>query len=95
MDFSWFKDKLDKHKIIALILATIGVGIATSNSDAFAIKGIVLAVLSAVTYAGYLVGIEKSSISGMNSMKAMFYMCIVNTIAVFIFDMGGHEIVYA
>ena len=54
--FLLFKRKLGKEKIIALILATIGVAMATGNSDMFAAKGILLALLSAVTYGGLSAG---------------------------------------
>ena len=92
--FLLFKRKLGKEKIIALILATIGVAMATGNSDMFAAKGILLALLSAVTYAGYLLGIEQTSIQKMDSMKAMFYMCIINGITVFLFDLPSGNVVY-
>lgn len=94
--FGWmlFKQKPDKVKIAALILATIGVALATGNSDSFAMTGIILAVASAVTYAGYMLGIEQTSIGKMDSMKAMFYMCIINSVAVSLFDLPSGNIVY-
>lgn len=94
--FGWmlFKQKPDKVKIAALILATVGVALATGNSDSFAMTGIILAVASAVTYAGYMLGIEQTSIGKMDSMKAMFYMCIINGVAVSLFDLPGGNIVY-
>lgn len=95
--FGWmlFKQRPDKVKIAALILATLGVALATGNSDSFAMTGITLAVASAVTYAGYMLGIEQTSIGKMDSMKAMFYMCIVNGIVVSLFDLPSGNIVYA
>ena len=60
----------------------------------FAVKGIVLALVSAVTYAGYLLGIEQTAIHKMDSMKAMFYMCIINGITVSLFDLPGGNVVY-
>lgn len=95
--FGWmlFKQRPDKVKVIALILATVGVALATGNSDSFALKGIILAVTSAITYAGYLLAIEQTSVHKMDSMKAMFYMCIFCGISVCIFDLPSGNIVYA
>lgn len=94
--FAWifFRQRPDKVQCIALIMAIAGVVLATGGGSSFAVKGIVLAIASAVTYGSYLLGMEQTSIRSMDSMKSMFYMCIVNAVAVFLFDMGGHNIVY-
>jgi drug/metabolite transporter (DMT)-like permease len=95
--FGWllFRKKLSRVRILALLLSTVGVVIATGTGNAVALKGILLAITSAITYAGYLIGIERTSIGRMDSMKSMFYMCVVNAAAVAIFDLPGGNIVYA
>lgn len=94
--FGWvlFKKKLDRARIFALILATAGIAFATGEGGDFAVKGIVLAVGSAVTYAGYLLGIEHTAVGKMDSMKSMFYMCIVNAVVVGLFDLPSGTINY-
>lgn len=94
--FGWalFKQRPDRYKAAALALATLGVALATGSSDSFALKGIVLALISAMTYAGYLQGIEHSAIGKMDSMKSMFYMCIVNAVVIAVVDLPGREIIY-
>lgn len=94
--FGWllFHQRPDRYKAAALILATVGVGLASGSSDSFAIKGILLALISAMTYAGYLQGIEHSAIGRMDSMKSMFYMCIVNALVIAAVDIPGGEIIY-
>ena len=87
-----FKKKPDKARIFALILATAGIALATGEGGDFAVKGIVLAVGSAVTYAGYLLGIEHTAVGKMDSMKSMFYMCIVNAVVVGLFDLPSGTI---
>lgn len=89
-----YKEKISKVKGFALVLATLGVAMASGGSDSYALTGIVLAVASAVTYAGYLICLERTSIKNMDSMKAMFYICLINCIAVAIVDMPTREIVY-
>ncbi|MGN0658720.1 MAG: DMT family transporter [Emergencia sp.] len=89
-----FRQRPDRVKILSLIIATAGVALATGSSDAYAVKGILLAVASALTYAGYLLGIEHTAIGRMDSMKSMFYMCIVNAAAVAVFDLPSGNVVY-
>jgi len=89
-----FHQRPDKYKVIALILATLGVVLASGSSDSFAVTGIVLALISAVTYAAYMQGIEHSAIGRMDSMKSMFYMCIVNAAVTAVVDLPGGDIIY-
>ena len=95
--FGWlfFKKKMNRAKIFALFLATAGVALATGEGGAFAFKGILMAVISAVTYAGYLLGIEESTMKEMDSMKSMFYMCIINSAVTALVNVPMGEIVYA
>ena len=90
-----FKKKPDRYKIGALAIATVGVVLASGSSSAFAVTGIVMALISAVTYASYLLGIEHSAVGRMDSIKSMFYMCIVNSVVMAAVDMPSGQIVYA
>ena len=90
----FFQKRLDKAKIIALFLATAGIVIATGESQAFAMKGIFLAVVSAATYAVYMIGIEQTAVKSIDSMKAMFYMCIVSSAVVFLWDLPSGNLVF-
>lgn len=92
--FLFFRTKLDKPKIVALVLATIGIALATGSNGSFQVKGVALAVGSAITYAAYLLGIEKTSISKMDSMKSMFYFCLFNSIALALIDIPRGQIMY-
>lgn len=94
--FGWilFRQRPDRYKAAALVLATLGVALATGSSDSYAATGIVLALISAMTYAGYLQGIEHSAIGQMDSMKSMFYMCVVNALVMAIVDLPLGQVVY-
>lgn len=89
-----FRKKMDRVKVFALLLATAGVAMATGEGGTFALQGILMAVISAVTYAGYMLGIEHSVIARMDSMKSMFYMCIINAIAVAVIDLPTGSVIY-
>lgn len=93
--FVFFRDKLSRDRIVALILAFLGVAMASGVGGSFGLIGVILAVSSAVTYSGYLIAIEKSVIKDMDSIKAMFYMCLVNSIVLPILDMPFGNIIYS
>lgn len=94
MAWMFYRQRPDKVQVIALILATFGVALATGEGSSVALTGIIMAVVSAITYAGYLLGQEKTSIRDMDSMKAMFYMCLINSVAIFVLDQFIGGVVY-
>ncbi len=88
-----FRDRLGKIKIISLIMATVGMIMATGSSG-FNMTGIAVAAASGLTYAGYLLSLEKSSIGKMDTMKAMLYICIFSSLFTFITDLFADEVAY-
>lgn len=70
-----FKDRLDKWKILALVLGTIGI-VAFLEKGQAAWAGIVLALLSGVVYALYIIIMDKTPLKHMSYFKATFYMCL-------------------
>lgn len=91
----FFKTKLDWSRAVALILATSGIAVASGGANSVAMKGIIMAVASAITFAIYMVGLERTSAGKMNSMVAMMYMCLANTVVVVLIDIPMGEIIYA
>lgn len=89
-----FRDKMTPQKILALCLATGGILLSGLNGSAFAITGVALATASALTYASYMLGLEKSCLSSMNVYKTAFYMGIFNAAAIALFDLPTRNIVY-
>lgn len=69
-----FKDKMDKWKLMALAAGVAGV-VAFMEPGHAAALGIVLALASGVTYAGYIIMVDKTSLGKMDNMKLTFYLC--------------------
>lgn len=88
-----FRDRLGKVKIISLVMATVGMGMATGSSG-FNITGVTVAAASGLTYAGYLLALEKTSIKTMDNMKAMLYICIFSCIFTLGCDVFAHDITF-
>lgn len=94
--FGWilFRDRLTPMKLLALGLATFGILLSGLQGNAFALRGILLATVSAVTYSAYMIGLEKSCLRSMNVYKTAFYMGIFNAAAIALFDLPTGNIVY-
>lgn len=76
-----FKEKGNKGIIIATILSLCGVALLSWNMDgSVSIAGIMVALSSIFTYAVYIVGIQKSSVSQMNEYKMTFYILLTSAI---------------
>lgn len=88
-----FRDRLGKVKIVSLIMAIAGMAMATGSSG-FNITGVTFAAASGLTYAGYLLALEKTSIKGMDNMKSMMYICVFSSIFTLCCDVFTGEIAF-
>lgn len=69
-----FKDKMDKWKLMALVAGVAGV-IAFMEPGHAAALGIIMALASGVTYAGYIILVDKTTLNDMDNFKLTFYLC--------------------
>lgn len=88
-----YHDVLKKQQIFALGIALIGVLLFIDLNDFKKIQGIVMALVSGMTFAIYLVGIEKLGLSKMNSYKMSFYFALTVTIVMGIFGLSTGSLV--
>ncbi|MEG2176083.1 MAG: DMT family transporter [Oscillibacter sp.] len=82
----FFKEKLGGRKIIALGIATAGIatfffGTDTSGADGSkALVGLILAVCSGITYAFYIIFMDKSGLKGEPTFKITFYVALMSAV---------------
>lgn len=69
-----FKEKLGRGKIFSLILAFVGVSFFMDIKSGGNILGAVLALVSGITYAFYIVSIDKKNLVKINPYKLALYM---------------------
>jgi len=73
-----FKEKIYFSKIIALILASIGIYfLIGKNGVGTSIKGIILALASGIFYSYYLLSVAYSKIKSLNSYVLTFYLSFI------------------
>lgn len=75
----YYKEHWTKSKVLSLILATVGMLTFIDSSGQNSFFGISLAILSGVTYAFYILFIDKSGLKKMDSFKLTFYLSLVVT----------------
>ena len=88
-----FREKLGARKVVALLLATAGVVcFVERGQSAGAGIGIALAVISAFTYAAYMVGLDKLGLSKLDPMLVSFYMAIGVSCGMFLYNIPTRHI---
>lgn len=75
----YYKENWTCAKVISLILAIVGMLTFIDRTGQISFTGIFLAILSGVTYAFYILYIDKSGLKKMDAFKLTFYLSLVVT----------------
>lgn len=79
--FLFYREKLHRNKLLALFISIAGIYVMTAfGKIKFNPLGILLALLSAVTFAIYVVTIANKEIKKINSYVLAFYVCVISTV---------------
>ena len=73
----FFREKFSLPMLFALVICTTGVLLFTGNTKGVNIKGVVMALVSGVTYAFFLIYVDKSAIRNMNHFKFSFWLSVM------------------
>ena len=96
--FFLFKEQLGVKKCCALACAVGGVACFAGGSGGGFIAmlpGLILALASAVTYSGYLTGMDHTALRDMNATKVSCYMGLSNAAAVLLINIPARQIHFA
>lgn len=71
-----FKERLSKQTILCIIVTLCGIALLYSNDDGstLSLMGVMLVFASALSYAIYIVGINKTSLRNVATLKISFYV---------------------
>lgn len=86
-----FKEHLSLPKIIALVLATAGITFFTNDLNGGLI-GIIFALVSGLTYAFYILYLDKSSLLDLHPLKLSFYINLIVAVCVFIYGLFSNSL---
>lgn len=82
----FYKEKINVVKFISVILCTVGIFMLYDGNASISILGIFLAFLSGITYAFYVLYIDKSGLKSMNPIKLTMYLSLVGSFVMLLFS---------
>lgn len=90
----FYKEKLSRTKTGVLIVASFGVifFLEREGMGAMAYIGILLAVISGLTYAYYMMAMEKKGLTRLNPLKVSFYMAIAISCAMLLYHIPTKQL---
>ena len=89
----FYGEKIKKKQIISLSFALGGILCFMSKGNG-SLFGCFLAIASGLTYAFYLVNMDKTGLVKMNALKLSFYLALFTTIEIFAINLFVQDIVF-
>lgn len=89
----FYGEKIKKKQIILLSFALVGIICFMSKGNG-SLFGYFLAIASGLTYAFYLVKMDKTGLVKMNALKLSFYLALFTTIEIFTMNLYMQEVVF-
>lgn len=76
---AFFGEKASRTLITAAVLSIIGVALLSQGEGGMKIKGLLLVLMTVVTYATYIVGVNKSGVESIDPVVLTFYVFVAST----------------
>jgi drug/metabolite transporter (DMT)-like permease len=83
--FVFFNDKPNRVKILSVILCTLGIFLFYTPGQTGNATGMLLAFSSGITYAFYIIYLDKSGLSSIKPFTLGFYLALVSSVELGIF----------
>jgi len=81
----FYRDRLTFIKYLAGILSTLGIFLLYNGELSGSLFGIFMALLSGITYAFYVLYIDKSGLKALHSLTLTFYLSLIASASMFFF----------
>lgn len=89
----FYGEKIKKKQILSLSFALVGIICFMSKGNG-SLFGYFLAIASGLTYAFYLVKMDKTGLVKMNAFKLSFYLALFTTIEIFTMNLFMQDVVF-
>lgn len=83
-----YKQKINLIRFISVLFCTIGIFMLYDGNTSISIVGILLAFLSGITYAFYVLYIDRSGLKTMNPLKLTMYLSLVGSFIMLLFSIA-------
>lgn len=90
----FFKERMNKEKLCALLTGSCGVLMFAERGSSSGTAGLVLALLSGVAYAFYIIGIDRLGLKEIHFFKLSFYLCCITSVASGLFGLITGSLVF-
>ncbi|MBE6905986.1 MAG: EamA/RhaT family transporter [Ruminococcaceae bacterium] len=90
----FYREKLGMIRLIALACAVVGVLLFMEHGESLTLCGTFLAAGSGLTYAIYMVGVDKLGLKEIDPFKLSFYMAAAVAAGMLLYDLPSGEIVF-
>ena len=87
-----FKEKISRTKIAAIVLSVVGLLMFLEKDLNLDPRGILLALLSGVAYAGYVILMDKGGVRDLHPMAISFYCCCVASVIIGIYGAATSQL---
>lgn len=86
----FFKEKVTPVTIVSIVMALSGISMLYKGGDGAVLStvGVILVIISSLTYAVYIVVVNKSSLR-MSSVKLTFYVLFIGTLMIILYSFTG------
>ncbi len=89
----FYRERLGRTRLIALACAVTGVFLFMERGGSFTLSGMLLAAGSGLTYAIYMVGVDKLGLKEIDPFKLSFYMAATVAAGMLLYDFPSGKIV--
>ena len=92
--FLFYKEHIDRAKILALMISSAGILCFFQGGASGSLVGILLALGSGLTYAFYMMSVDKWGIKDMHPMVFSLYTCLFVSIYTFLYGAMTNQVTF-
>lgn len=93
--FFFYKERIDRAKILALVISSAGILCFFQGGVSGSLVGILLALGSGMTYGFYMVAVDKWGMKDMHPMVFSFYICLFVSAYTLLYGLLTSQITFA
>lgn len=91
----FYKERINRSNIIALIISSAGILCFFQGGLSGSIVGVLLALGSGLTYAYYIVAVDKLGIKDMHPMVFSLYTCLFVSVYTYLYGLVTNQVTFA